>query len=129
MKIAIASQDKKQVTGHAGRCQKFWIYETDEASILDKSLLELTPAQSFHNSSPQSPHPLDTVQVLISGSLGKGLARRLENHGIEGIITSETDPETAVLAYLNGSLVRESPEHHDHHHGHEHHHGHGHGCH
>lgn len=114
MKIAVASQTKTQITGHTGRCQRFWIYDVEAGQVRSKDLLELTKAQSFHESSPQQSHPLDGVQVLIGGSFGKGLARRLQTMGIEGIATSETDLDKAVQGYLDGSLVREDPEHHHH---------------
>ncbi len=116
MKIAVSSQDKTHVTAHLGHCQKFWLYDVDEAVIHDKQLLQLDKAQSFHESSPKASHPLDIVQVLISGSMGNGLARRLESKGIQAIITPETDPDTAVNAYLAGSLIKVSPEEHAHHH-------------
>lgn len=105
MKIAVSSQNQTGVTAHLGHCQKFWIYDVDNATVQTKELLQLSKDQSFHESSPQSPHPLDTVQVLISGSMGRGLVRRLESKGIQPIITPETDPDTAVTAYLAGSLA------------------------
>ncbi|NET89112.1 MAG: dinitrogenase iron-molybdenum cofactor biosynthesis protein [Kamptonema sp. SIO1D9] len=114
MKIAVASQNKTTITEHTGHCLKFWIYEINENQIVDKKLLELSPQQSFHNISPNETHPLDEVQVLISGGMGRGLVERLEQKGIEGIITKETDLDRAVNAYLDSSLVREEPECHEH---------------
>jgi hypothetical protein len=75
MKIAVASQNRKQVTGHTGRCRRFWIYEVEAGRIVSRTLLELPIDQSFHAISPQAPHPLDGVQVLISGGVGEGLDR------------------------------------------------------
>jgi predicted Fe-Mo cluster-binding NifX family protein len=123
MKIAVSSQNTTQVTGHLGHCQKFWIYDVNN-EVADipasaKDLLQLNKTQSFHESSPKDPHPLDLVNVLISGSMGKGLARRLESKGIEPIITTETDPDTAVNAYLKGNLPIISVEEHAHNHGHD----------
>ncbi len=118
MKIAVSSQNQTAVTAHLGHCQKFWIYDVNNATIQNKELLQLSKNQSFHESSPKDPHPLDVVQILISGSMGHGLARRLESKGIQPIITSETDPDTAVTAYLTGSLAILTPEeveHHSHH--------------
>lgn len=66
MKIAVTSQDRKTITGHAGKCRKFWIYEIDDKTILKKSLLELTLDQSLHASQGAGPHPLDGINVLIS---------------------------------------------------------------
>ncbi|MFB2836088.1 NifB/NifX family molybdenum-iron cluster-binding protein [Floridanema evergladense] len=128
MKIALASQNKTTITQHAGHCQKFWIYETKESEIIDKKLLELSRETSFHNSSPHAPHPLDEVQVLIAGGMGRGLAQRLERKGIEAVITEETDLDKAVSAYLDGSLVRGKPECHEHEHEEKHQHQQGHEC-
>lgn len=132
MKIAVASQNKSSVTGHAGKCQKFWIYEVNYPEILSKELLELPKEQSFHNSSPRDSHPLDNIQVLISGGMGNGLMRRLEKQEIEVIITEEKEPDFVVNAYLDGSLARktlESCEHkpeREHRHNHQHRHRHAH---
>jgi predicted Fe-Mo cluster-binding NifX family protein len=114
MKIAVASQNRHQITEHAGRCRKFWIYETSQDSVTRKELLELPKEQSFHESSPHEPHPLDGVQVLIAGNMGTGLVRRLEAKGINAVITPETDPDKAVAGYLDGSLVVGVPCAHEH---------------
>jgi len=82
MKIAVSSQNQTNVTAHLGHCQTFWLYDVDDTTIQNKQLLQLTKDQSFHESSPKTPHPLDTVQVVISGSMGRGLAHRLESKGI-----------------------------------------------
>jgi predicted Fe-Mo cluster-binding NifX family protein len=109
MKIAIASQNRRTITEHAGRCRKFWIYAVEDNQITRKTLLELPKEQSFHDSSPHDPHPLDDAQVLIAGGMGHGLFRRLERKGITGIVTLETDPEKAVIVYLAGTLAVGSP--------------------
>jgi len=121
MKIAIACQNENQITAHAGHCRKFWIYDTEDTTVLYRQRLELPKEQSFHESSPHSAHPLDMIKVFIAGGMGKGLMRRLDNKGIQGIITSETDPDKAVSAYLDGSLVQGSPEKHSHGHSTPHH--------
>ena len=92
MKIAVASQNRREVTDHTGRCRKFWICKIENGTIANKELLELAKKQSFHDSSPNDFSPLDNVQVLITGGMGTGLVRRLENRGIKPLITSETNP-------------------------------------
>lgn len=104
MKIAVTSQNRKTITDHAGKCRKFWVFDVDENKIVGKTLIELPKEQSFHESSPQQPHPLDEVDVLITAGMGQGLIRRLAQKGIKGLVTTETDPETAIIKYLNGSL-------------------------
>lgn len=106
MKIAVASQNRRTITEHAGRCRKFWIYRIIEDQVRDKRMLELPKEQSFHDSPRNAPHPLDTVNVLISSGMGRGLERRLRDRGIEALVTSETDPDNAVKAYLAGTLER-----------------------
>ncbi|MBL6987451.1 MAG: nitrogen fixation protein [Methylobacter sp.] len=119
MKIAVASQNRKAITGHTGRCRKFWIYQIENDAIAAKELLELPKEQSFHDSSPWEPSPLDNVQVLIAGDMGTGLARRLQQRNIQALITRETDPDQAVKSFLNGSLKTEAFEPHEHGHKHQ----------
>ena len=114
MKIAVASQNRKTVTGHAGKCRKFWIYDIDGSLVLDKALLELPLEQSFHESSQSAPHPLDDVNVLISGGMGQGLQFRLKQKGIQALATPETDPDRAVAAWLAGDLEELPAETHEH---------------
>lgn len=104
MKIAVTSQNRKVITGHAGKCRKFWIYETDDQRIVKKTLLELALDQSLHESHGAGPHPLDGIDVLISGGAGQGLIRRLNSMGIRGLVTPETEPDSAVADYLKGTL-------------------------
>ncbi|NOQ13364.1 MAG: nitrogen fixation protein [Methyloprofundus sp.] len=118
MKIAVASQNRKEITDHTGRCRKFWIYEIESKMIVNKALLELSKEQSFHDSSPHDFSPLEDVQVLIAGGMGSGLVRRLENMGIEPLSTTETSPDKAVEDYLNRTLVTKAAETHEH--GHKH---------
>jgi predicted Fe-Mo cluster-binding NifX family protein len=129
MKIAVTSQNRKTITGHAGKCRKFWVYEVEEGAIQGRELLELPIEQSFHESPIDAPHPLDGVNVLIAGSMGAGMQNRMKQKGTLAVATSETDPDRAVAAWLDGTLPEAAPEAHDHEHGddHEHEHIHGHG--
>ncbi len=116
MKIAITSQNRKTITGHAGKCRKFWIYEVENNQVLGRNLLELPMEQSFHESNHNAPHPLDDMNVLICGGMGPGLRYRLKQKGIEAHATPETDPDRAVAAWLEGRLEELPPEAgHDHH--------------
>jgi len=104
-------------------CRKFWIYKIVDKKIASKSLLELALEQSFHESHGVGPHPLDGIDVLISGGAGQGLIQRLSNMGIQGLVTLEKDPDSAVASYLAGTLKLGQVESHE---GHgEHHHDHG----
>jgi predicted Fe-Mo cluster-binding NifX family protein len=123
-RIAVTSQNRKTITGHAGKCRKFWVYAVEGQAVWDKHLLELAIEQTFHESGHAAPHPLDGVNVLICGGMGQGLQSRLKQKGILAVATAETDPDRAVAAWLAGSLVELAP---DAEHGHDHDHGQGHG--
>ncbi|HKJ10336.1 MAG TPA: NifB/NifX family molybdenum-iron cluster-binding protein [Gammaproteobacteria bacterium] len=104
MEIAIASQNRRTITDHTGRCRRFWIYHVERDPIQDKRLKELPKEQSLHATSPNAPHPLDGVDVLICRGMGEGLQRRLAPRGIRALVTTETDPDRAVTAFLANTL-------------------------
>ena len=103
-KIAVCSQNRKTVTEHAGKCRKFWVYDIEQGRVIGRSLLELTIEQSFHEAKEGQAHPLDEVDVLITGSIGGGLQQRLRQRGILGVVTTETDLDQAVASFLAGGL-------------------------
>ena len=110
VKIAVCSQNRKTVTEHAGKCRKFWIYDVMQGRVTGKALLELPLAQSLHASPSHQPHPLDAVNVLITAGMGSGLQQRLLQRRIEGVVTTETDPDRAVAAFLSGELENKAPD-------------------
>lgn len=120
MQIAISSQNRKTITAHAGKCRNFWVYDIVQGRVSDKRLLVLPLEQTFHAIHHDGAAALAGVDVLITGSLGNGLYRRLQERGIQSIVTAEDDPDSAVNAFLAGELVALSIIHnnpcHDHHH-------------
>jgi predicted Fe-Mo cluster-binding NifX family protein len=111
MRIAVTSQNHQAVTGHAGRCRKFLIFEVDGGYIQRRTPLELEESQTFHGDH-QLPPPLEGIHALITGGMGEGLFNRLTTLGITPCITSETYPEAAVLAFAAGKLASEPPHSH-----------------
>lgn len=107
MKIAVTSQNRRAVTEHAGRCRNFWLFTIENNAVVDKQLLELPKEQPFHESSVHEPHPLDGIDMLITGGMGSGMLRRLARKNIKGLVTKESDPDTAVSLYLKGELIAE----------------------
>ncbi|MEO5327816.1 MAG: nitrogen fixation protein [Magnetococcus sp. THC-1_WYH] len=101
MKIAITSQNKKSVTGHAGKCTRFWLYDlSEEQQLISKEMVELPMDQSFHSNSHGIPVGLEGIEVLITGGMGSGLIKKLMEMGIQPIITDKTDIEQAVQSFL-----------------------------
>ena len=129
--IALTSQNRRQVTEHAGRCRNFLVYDVQGAHIGEPQLIELPSGSSLHETAAGQTHPLDAVDVLISASMGDGLRVKLAERGIQACVTDETDPRRALQRYLAGELATQlasqqarQPAHHE---GHRHPEGHGHG--
>jgi predicted Fe-Mo cluster-binding NifX family protein len=118
MRIAVTSQNRRDVTEHAGRCRNFRVFDVESGRVTGRSLLELPRDASLHDSSPHAEHPLDGVNVLITGGMGEGLQARLARKGIAAVVTAERDPERAVLLWLADSLPHIAP--HSHTHGQDH---------
>ena len=105
MRVAVVSQNRRKITGHTGRCRKFWIYEIETEAISGKQLLELQKEQSFHDSSS-----FEEVLVFIARGMGTGLVSLLKNLGVKPVLTMENIPDKAVGDYLQGALVIRSEE-------------------
>lgn len=119
--IAVTSQNRRTVTGHAGRCRKFWLYPIEQGAIGERRLIELSIEETFHASSRGVPQPLEGITTMISQEMGGGLYMRLQRNGIQPWITSETDPDAAVRAYLAGEPSGVAKPHEHAHEGHGHH--------
>ncbi|MBF0187468.1 MAG: hypothetical protein HQL50_06040 [Magnetococcales bacterium] len=104
MKIALTSQNRHSITGHPGKCRRFWIYETSEKEILGREIIDITQEQVFHQADINEEHPLDGVDVLISIKMATWLEDRLAKKGTKALATTETDPDKAVQLYLEGTL-------------------------
>ncbi|MDV7143151.1 nitrogen fixation protein [Tropicimonas sp. TH_r6] len=115
MMIAIASQNFRTVTGHAGRTRRFFIFEALLGQApRETDRLDLPKDMSIHEFRDGGMHPLDLVDVVIAGSVGKGFVRRMEARGITAVATSETDPAKAAADYLAGILAPGEPHEHAH---------------
>ena len=113
MKIGVTSQNFKTITAHAGRTRRFLIYEQDsngEPVMVDK--LDLPKEMSMHEFRGEN-HPVDVVDVLITGGCGNGVEQRKASRGIKVIQTSEKSITAAVESCFKG-LDLPPPEEHSH---------------
>jgi len=120
-KIAVTSQNRRTITPHAGRTRRFLIYEAHADGgyeLVDR--VELPKDQTLHEWGNRDGHPLYAYDVIIAGSVGPNFIDRMASRGVEVLPTSESDPETAIRRYIDGTLPVEPPhEHHHHDHDHE----------
>lgn len=133
-KIAISSQNKKTITGHAGNCNHFFIYTVDTEGNYEKESLKLEKGNTLHDSfqGTAGHNPIFDMDIFLTQSIGKSAIQKLEEKKVRTYIIEESNPETAINKLIEGTLKafsNEGQHHHDHEHGHGHDHGHGHaGC-
>ncbi|KIZ45210.1 MULTISPECIES: NifB/NifX family molybdenum-iron cluster-binding protein [Rhodopseudomonas] len=114
MRIAIASQNFRTITGHAGMTRRFMVFDAEPGRPPQEvARLDLPKDQSIHEFRGEGAHPLDAVQVVIAGSAGAGFISRMASRGVKAVATSETDPATAVVNYLAGTLAAPAPDDHE----------------
>ena len=105
MKIALASQNRRTLTAHAGKCRHFFIHDT--AGSAAPASVNLAPGELLHNWSGEGPHPLDGVDVLIAATIGTGVAVKLTKRGMRVLATPERDLQRVVQRLLDNSLPTE----------------------
>ncbi|MEJ2528975.1 MAG: NifB/NifX family molybdenum-iron cluster-binding protein [Gammaproteobacteria bacterium] len=117
MKIGVTSQNFRTITGHAGKARRFIIFAADAGSgeVTEVERLDLPKGMDMHSFTGVM-HPIEQLDVLLTGGCGNGFLSRMAAHGVQVITTSETDPIKAAKAVLNGeSLPAPEPHSHDNH--------------
>ncbi|OSM06193.1 NifB/NifX family molybdenum-iron cluster-binding protein [Magnetofaba australis] len=116
MRIAVVSDDYKQVTGKCGKARRFLIFSGEmggEPQLMAR--LELAVEQpDYHDlhEDEVTPHPIDG-HVMITGEAGEGITERLARRDVDVRITPETDPTTAARLYLQNALPASDPHPHN----------------
>ena len=126
MKIAVASQNRRTVTGHAGKTRRFRVFESAGDELRELELIDLPKEMTLHAYHGDD-HPLFEVDVVITGGSGDPFLRRMARRGVRVINTSAKDVEDTVRAFVAGEELPAAPPHDDHDHDHDHGHGRGHG--
>lgn len=109
MRIAVTSQNFRTVTGHAGRARRFIVFEADgREQPREVERLDLDKDMAIHGYGQRTAHPLDNMDVLITGGAGEGFVQNLAARGVQVVATPESDPKLAVDAFLSGRVMSAS---------------------
>ncbi|MDD5249567.1 MAG: NifB/NifX family molybdenum-iron cluster-binding protein [Rhodocyclaceae bacterium] len=109
MRIAVTSQNFRTVTGHAGRARRFIVFEVAGGEAPRQvGQLDLDADMAIHGFDHRARHPLDDMDVLITGGAGEGFVRHLAARGVQVVATAESDPQLAVAAFLAGRIMSAS---------------------
>jgi len=118
MKIAVASDDGINLTGHVGRCEMFIVYEALKDKIIssEKRVNDFTLHKSgvhIHGNHDENHsitshgrivNGLKDCSYLVCSSCGPGLVNDLMSSGIQVILTEDIEAEKAVRLLLEGKL-------------------------
>jgi len=121
MKIAVATDDNINVTGHVGRCAAFIVYTIEENKIISKEIRENNfthhgrgnheEGEHHHHGQGAGQHGHDRLieglkdcaHIIFHGG-GWRLLDDLKANNISPIITPERVAETAVEKFIAGTL-------------------------
>jgi len=120
-KIAIATDDKINISMHLGRCKYFAIYTIAPHEVVSREYLENTFTHRHKSSDEcegdQIPGEADysheellkalsECRVVLSGGIGQRLIDDLKQTGIRGyVVADEGGIEDLVQKYLEGELL------------------------
>ena len=121
-KIAIATNDKKRVTGHIGKCKAFVVYEIDGEKIINKELREnlftnhrMMKQSHQHRGEGEERHShthlingLKDCSYLISGGGGWRVVEDLKQYNIITLFTGIESIDEALTKFIKGELKNDS---------------------
>lgn len=114
VKIAVTTDENKNVYGHFGSATLFTVYTLEDGKLVEKK--ELANAGDGHTNTVEN-LVKEGVSVVICGGIGGPAMQGLLNKGILVIPGASGDIDVAVASYLDGSLTANNAptcNHHDH---------------
>lgn len=122
MKIAVVTEDGAVVSAHFGRAAQLAVFTVEDGQVVNREVREKPHHGAEHDhdhhqhNGDQHHHHggglfqqilpvLQDCQVVISRGMGQPAFARLQQAGIEPILTDIREVETAVKAYLAGTIT------------------------
>ena len=85
--IAVASQNARTVTPHAGRTRRFLLFtKAADGRVEEAGRFELPKAMTLHGWPASRPHPLFAVDVVVVGSAGAHFREKLARAGVSVVV-------------------------------------------
>ena len=125
MRIAVATENGKDISHHFGRSPYFAVFDVENGTIVGESMRENSFSRHFrkgkehrhhgegegHHGSGDPHHHASIIeglkdcQVVISHGMGRSAWEGLRAAGKDMVVTDQTKVEEAVRLYLAGTLV------------------------
>jgi len=85
--IAVASQNGRTVTPHAGKTRRFLLFTAAaDGTVTEAGRYELPKAMTLHGWPRSRPHPLFGVDVVVVGSAGENFKQKLAEAGVRTVV-------------------------------------------
>ena len=95
--IAVASQNARTVTPHAGRTRRFLLFTADaDGTVTEAGRYDLPKAMTLHGWPGGRPHPLFGVDVVVVGSAGENFKRKLAEVGVRTVVVEGAPVQEAA---------------------------------
>jgi len=107
MKIAIASENKSEISEHFGRAKGFTIFEIIEGTAKNTGFRENFGKSNGNCGSCNHKKMISNIKdcdFVISHGMGKKIFDDLKENNIQAIVTEEKSIQKAVEKFLKNSL-------------------------
>jgi predicted Fe-Mo cluster-binding NifX family protein len=123
MKIAVVTDDHRTISAHFGRAVYYEVFTISDGKVTGRETLPKPSHNQFANEPHDEPGfahgqghaaesrharmftPILDCKVLIAGGMGGGAYDNLKQAGIQPILTDIHEIDTAIKAYIDGTLV------------------------
>ncbi|MCB9418728.1 MAG: dinitrogenase iron-molybdenum cofactor biosynthesis protein [Ardenticatenaceae bacterium] len=125
MKIAVITDDGKTISAHFGRAEKCAVIEVEDGNVVGRELRDKpghAGGEHDHDHDHEHDHQggshhhgqhrfheklavMDDCQVVLCRGMGNPAYEKLVQAGLQPILTDIVDIETAVQAYLAGTII------------------------
>jgi len=104
--IAVASQNARTVTPHAGRTRRFLLFTADaDGTVTEAGRYELPKAMTLHGWPRSRPHPLYCVDVVVVGGAGENFRRKLADAGVRAVVIADLPVRDAAARAVAGATA------------------------
>ncbi len=114
IKIAIPTDNGEDISRHFGQAKYFRVITLENDQVAASELRQKASHQHGDHSHPAGVHPgqqmvesIADCQVLLSGGMGAPAYSRAVAAGLKVILTQQASIDSAVQAYLAGTLENE----------------------
>lgn len=115
LKIAVPTDDGETISRHFGQAKYFKVFVLDKSQVASSELREKASHGHGDHSHAEGVHPgqqmveaISDCQVLISGGMGMPAYQRAAGAGLKVFLTDTSSIQSAVEAYLSGTLDNNS---------------------